>query len=211
MLSVLAPALDGEPFPRVRHFTIGDGLILTASAALSLDRLTGMGWFTRFPSDLVWCWQKVSEIGFWPPSDLLFDDRLRELRTEIVVRLVDDVCIQLLGCLSVALMIAQPLLRLRRPRPEPRDLIRQSGFVACMVSISAALMAFAIVGSDWFSESALSLRPIRIVGLLILWMVLGMPPWRTEPTWIDRLGRFAGWGWIIAIAAHAAFNPRRIL
>jgi hypothetical protein len=210
MMSVAAPALAADP-QAVRHFTIADGLVLTASAALSLDRLTGMGWFTRFPSDLLWCWEKLSQIGFWPPWDLLFDGSLGELRTEIVVRIVDDVLIQLLGCLSVALMIAQPLLRLRRPRPEPRLLIRQSGFVACMVSMGAALAAFAIVGSDWFSESALSLGPIRVVGLLLLWIVLGLPPWRTEASWIDRLGRFAGWGWIVAIAAQAAFNPRRLL
>ena len=201
-------AADSQP---VRHFTIGDGLVLTAAAAVSLERLTGMGWFARFPSDLAWSWQKTSQVGIWPPWDLLFDASLQELRTEIAVRLVDDVLIQLLGCLSVGFMVAQPLLRLRHPRPEPRQLIRQSGFVACMVSMGAALAAFAIVGSDWFSESALSLGPIRIVGLLLLWIVLGLPPWRTEASWIDRLGRFAGWGWIVAIAAHAAFNPRRLL
>ena len=150
-------------------------------------------------------------MGLWPPWDLLFDGSLQRLRGDIAVRLVDDVSIQLLSSLSVGLMVAQPLLRLRHPRPEPRRLLRQSGFVACMVSMAGALVAFAIMGSDWFSESALGLGPIRVVGLILLWIVSGLPPWRTEPSWIDRLGRAVGWGWIVAIAAQAVFNPRRLL
>ncbi len=34
--------------------------------------------------------------------------------------------------------------------------------------------------------------------LVLLWPLLGMFPWRTEPSWIDRLGRAVGWGWLIA-------------
>ena len=60
----LGPAADPGP---ARRFRIGDGLILMAAAALSLERLTGMGWFTRFPVDLTWCWQKISQVGLWPP------------------------------------------------------------------------------------------------------------------------------------------------
>jgi hypothetical protein len=181
------PGLAG--FPPCRRFNLGDGLILTAAAALSLERLRGMGWFTQFPADLAWCLQKISSVGLWPPWDILFDGSLQGLRSEIAVRLVDDVLIQLLSSLSVGFMVAQPLLRLRHPRPEPHRLMRQSGFVACMASMAGALVAFAIVGSDWFSESALSLGPIRVVGLILLWIVSGLPPWRMEPSWIDRLGR----------------------
>jgi hypothetical protein len=209
MMSVLAPSSVPDP-QQLRRFTIADGLILTVSASLSLERLRGMGWFTRFPADLAWCWQAISRVGIWPSWDLLFDSSLQGLRNEIAVRLVDDVLIQLLSSLSVAFMVGQPLLRLRHPRPEPRLLIRQSGFVACMMSIAAALTAFAIVGMDWFSEFVLSLSLIRVVALLLLWIVLGLPPWRPEASWIDRLGRAVGWGWIVAIAAHAALNPHRL-
>jgi hypothetical protein len=62
MLSVLTPAPAADPRP-ARHFSIGDGLILMAAAALSLERLRGMGWFTRFPVDLTWCWQEISRVG----------------------------------------------------------------------------------------------------------------------------------------------------
>ena len=118
--------------------------------------------------------------------------------------------IQLLSSLSVGLMVAQPLLRLRHPRPEPHWLMRQSGFAACMVGMAGAPVAFAVMGNDWFSESALALGPIRVVGLVLFWIVSGLPPWRTEASWIDRLGRAAGWGWIVAIIAQAMFNPRRL-
>jgi hypothetical protein len=204
----LGPAADPGP---ARRFSIGDGLILMAAAALSLERLRGMGWFTRFPVDLTWGWQEISRVGLWPPWDILFDGNLQAMRKDIATRLAGDVLIQLLSSLLVGFMVAQPLLRLRHPRPEPRQLIRQSGFVACMVSMGAALAAFAIVGMGWFSQSVLSLRVMRGLALLLLWIVLGLPPWRSEPNWIDRLGRAVGWGWIIAIAAQALFNPRRIL
>ena len=151
MPSVLTPARTADPRP-ARHFSIGDGLILMAAAALSLERLTGMGWFTRFPVDLTWCWQEISRVGLWPPWDILFDSNLQAMRKDVVTRLADDVLIQFLSSLLVGFMVAQPLLRLRHPRPEPRQLIRQSGFVACMVSMGAALAAFAIVGMGWRSE-----------------------------------------------------------
>jgi hypothetical protein len=210
MPSVLTPAPAADPRP-ARHFSIGDGLILMAAAALSLERLTGMGWFTRFPTDLTWCWQELSRVGLWSPWDILFDSNLQSMRKDIASRLADDVLIQMLSSLLVGFMVAQPLLRLRHPRPEPRQLIRQSGFVACMVSMGAALAAFAIVGMNWFSQSVLSLRVMWGVAVFLLWIVLALPPWRSEPSWIDRLGRAVGWGWIIAIAAQAVFNPRRIL
>jgi hypothetical protein len=140
----LGPAADRP----ARHFSIGDGLILMAAAALSLERLRGMGWFTRFPLDLTWCWQEISRVGLWPPWDILFDGNLQAMRKDIATRLADDVLIQLLSCLSVGLMIVQPLLQFRHPRPEPRFLFRQSGFVACMASIGAALTAFAIMGPE---------------------------------------------------------------
>jgi hypothetical protein len=170
-----------------------------------------MGWFTRFPVDLTWCWQEISRVGLWPPWDILFDGDLQAMRKDIATRLADDVLIQLLSSLLVGFMVAQPLLRLRHPRPKPRQLIRQSGFVACMVSMGAALAAFAIVGMGWFSQSVLSLRVMRGLALLLFWIVVGIPPWQSEASWIDRLGRAVGWGWIIAIAAQALFNPRRIL
>jgi hypothetical protein len=210
MPSVLTPAPAADPRP-ARHFSIGDGLILMAAAALSLERLRGMGWFTRFPVDLTWCWQEISRVGLWPPWDILFDGNLQAMRKDIATRLADDVLIQLLSSLLVGFMVAQPLLRLRHPRPEPRQLTRQSGFVACMVSMGAALAAFAIVGMNWFSQSVLSLRVMRGVAVLLLWIVLSLPPWQSEASWIDRLGRAVGWGWIIVIAAQALFNPRQIL
>jgi hypothetical protein len=125
MPSVLTPTADPRP---ARHFHIGDGLILMAAAALSLERLRGMGWwFTRFPVDLTSCWQEISRVGLWPPWDILFDGNLQAMRKDIATRLADDVLIQLLSALLVGFMVAQPLLRLRHPRPEPRQLIRQNG------------------------------------------------------------------------------------
>jgi hypothetical protein len=43
-----------------------------------------------------------------------------------------------------------------------------------------------------------------VFALFLLWPLLGIPPWRAEPTWIDRLGRAVGWGWIVVQAGGAA-------
>ncbi len=40
--------------------------------------------------------------------------------------------------------------------------------------------------------------------LLLCWPVLGIPPWRSEASWIDRLGRAVGWGWIVVTASVTA-------
>jgi hypothetical protein len=51
VVSGLAPSPIADPAPS-RRFNIGDGLILIASQALSLERLRGMGWLKQFLTDL---------------------------------------------------------------------------------------------------------------------------------------------------------------
>jgi hypothetical protein len=42
------------------------------------------------------------------------------------------------------------------------------------------------------------------LALLLVWPALGLPPWHAEPSWIDRLGRAVGLGWIVVEAGGAA-------
>jgi hypothetical protein len=39
---------------------------------------------------------------------------------------------------------------------------------------------------------------------LLFWPVLGLPRWRWEGSWIDRLGRAVGCGWIVVMGSAAA-------
>ena len=119
----------------------------------------------------------------------------------VVSQVIDEFLQQLLSPLVWGLTLAQPLLRLRSPRPPLGHLVRQAGFVTCVAAPVGYLVTldFQIVGNlifppSWFLGLA----------LLLLWRVLGISPWRTEPSWVDRLGRAIGWGWIVVEAGGAA-------
>ena len=84
-------------------------------------------------------------------------------------------------------------LRLRRPRPDWRELIRQPGMTAC-VAASASL-----VFASWL-EWVFHVRvPIATVSVAVssawLALVIGRA-WKAERSWIDRIGRLVGVGWI---------------
>jgi hypothetical protein len=95
------------------------------------------------------------------------------------------------------------LMRLRSPRPLFRELVRQSGFVVCLAVIVGTLI-FVDVGR--FTTSGDSLVLVQAAVLLLLWPLLGLPPWHAERSWIDRLGRAVGWGWIVATASVTALG-----
>jgi hypothetical protein len=74
--------------------------------------------------------------------------------------------------------------------------IRQPVFAVC-----AALIVGALVVVDLHFLFGIDLRPTVVLltsCTIMLWIVAGWPPWRSEPSWVDRAGRVAGVGWIIA-------------
>ncbi len=56
------------------------------------------------------------------------------------------------------------------------------------------------VDLKWVAQIDVPWEAILASHLLLFWPVLGLPPWRSEASWIDRLGRAVGWGWIVVIA-----------
>ena len=99
---------------------------------------------------------------------------------DITAFCLDDLLIQLTCAVALGFVVAQPLLRLRHPRPPAQLLIRQSGFAACVITMWAVLVVFAIGGSAWYSHVVLSTALVRGVAVFLLWVVLGLPPWRNE-------------------------------
>jgi hypothetical protein len=180
-----------------RRFNLVDGLIVIVGLAISLERLNSTGWLERFSADLAWIRPHLPRLWAFPGSKWTID---------AAARLIDDVLIQLLCAMVLGLMVAQPLLRLRPPLPTQQQLIQQSGFVASMVATATVLLAFAGAGTEWYSHFVLSSGLLRGTALVLLWVVLGLPPWRTEQSWIDRLGRAVGWGFIIAVVAQAVLD-----
>jgi hypothetical protein len=185
---------------------VGDGLILMAALAITVERFRALGWFGAFPKYMPWAWQAISQLAGWTPWTRFIGYRRGELFGLVVSESIKHLALLSLCPLLLGLMVAQPLLRLRRPRPPLEQVFRQSGFVTCMIGNALVLTLFLLIGDWWFSDTALSLELTRGVIALLIWPILGLPPWRIERTWIDRLGRAVGWGWIVAMLSEAALE-----
>jgi hypothetical protein len=177
-----------------RRFGLGDGLILVGALAVSLERFRA---FRSIPQHVVWCWEAVAQLTGWSSWrwSLGRQQVIASLKGQVIVLGMELLCPVLLG-----LMVAQPLLRLRRPRPPFGQVVRQSGFVTCLMGI-VVVATILPMGELWFSLMALSLWSTRVIILLMIWPLCALAPWRAEASWIDRLGRAVGWGWIAALAA----------
>jgi hypothetical protein len=122
------------------------------------------------------------------------------------------------------------LLRLRRPRPSLRRLVRQPGFAACL---AVALLSLVDVGGHLFAmveyqnwsvpgtavrsliEYVLKFFPVTVhnfveaphLGAAVagVWGILALGKMcRCEPSWIDRLGRAQGVFWVLALLLAAS-------
>ena len=102
----------------------------------------------------------------------------------------------LISCLLVTLVPALLLIRLRWPRPPLTQVIRQPGFGACATLVLGTLVIVDLYYLFRFDPGPTVLLPSSSV--VMLWFVAGLPPWRPEPSWVDRAGRAAGIAWIVA-------------
>ncbi len=194
-----------------RRFHLGDGLILIAALALTLSVLRSTNWLARFQVCAGFWWDSLHRIVM-----------VGRTAHSLIYSLVDEVFVQALSSLLLGLTLAQPAMRLGRPRPPLRGVFRQSGFVVCVAVIVGTLILLDLLWvaqfdvSRWLSELRQPGRTIaypwvqqwgvdgRITlasAVLLCWPVLGLPPWRSEASWIDRLGRAVGWGWIVVMAS----------
>jgi hypothetical protein len=125
--------------------------------------------------------------------------------------------------LLVTLTPALLIMRLRRRRPQWLRLARQPGMAAsCAAMIPIATSLIDLGQAAWnlehpdglFGELFLSIPPVRVlyggygsaVGLWVLgaWLILGVSGRRRpEKSWIDRLGRVVGAGWLSILAINA--------
>ena len=189
-----------------RRFNLGDGLILMALLRLSLERLRAIGWFQSFPERMAWCWQGISQLAGWSRWVTHIGFTRQQLMIELTGILTEELVLRLLCPVLVGLMVAQPLMRLRCPRPPLSQLVRQSGFFVCHDLCRDAGQPCLYRWRRWFSALSLSLPLTRGILLFLIWPILGLPPWNAERSWIDRLGRATGCGWIVAVASVMALG-----
>ncbi len=181
-----------------RPFHLADAMILTAALGIVLawDRGHILAPFHRFfatgagAGGIVWAW-----LG-------------------LVARLI-EAGVPFLATGSLAMFI----IRLRKPRPGLRGLLRQPGWVACAIgSLGFGAIALAAFGSllasrptleSAWSDTGRLLRPSdlsvvsALIGLAVLmaWTYLiAARRWQPEPGWIDRWSRVLGFSWIAMVA-----------
>jgi hypothetical protein len=168
--------------PRCRRFTISDAIILVAATAIGLSQVRGI----------------LGELGTFNRSTWKLEQHLYALK-------LFAVAVPILTAWTVAFL----LLRLRRPRPGLRRLVRQPGMAACYAVLVPLLiiLAYAVTISLFTGESMYqpdtSFKPLfynseamasAVLGAWLLLWLGGLG--RAEPGWIDRMGRTIGVLWI---------------
>ncbi len=143
-----------------------------------------------------------------------YDPESLPLSTNVVV----DLSVDLYYRVSRAALILEPwtvallVLRLRRPRPRFHLIMGQAGTAA---SVAAILIPIVVNLPHLVSVALGPIGPMRAVpwrdviyflprscgsGVASAWLILALSGhWRTEPSWIDRLGRALGVGWIMVM------------
>jgi hypothetical protein len=178
-----------------KRFSVSDVVVLTAATAL------GLCWYTSVDHEVVLAHLK----GALPEK---LDARW------VTTTLAADVWF----CWPMAFVwsLAGLFLRLCRPRPRLRHLMRQPGFVAyCSVAVVGLLLVFPMLVADAALDFASPLSPwehltfdwenANAVGLTVAvgWIVSWLSGrWRPEPSWIDRMGRIFGVYWITMVPAY---------
>jgi hypothetical protein len=185
-------ATSAEPLT-YRPFRVADGMVLIAAlfVAAAWDRgavLEAVGW--RF---------------MVPPT----------------LGVLANQAVAIVTVLLPFLVVASPTLlalRLQTPRPGLRALLEQPGAVACALASLAVIPVVLLVlvsnftagrpmAAAW-TRAVDDLKPERfalvgtLIGLAVLvaWIVLrARQQWHPEASWIDRLGRLVGSGWIVMI------------
>jgi hypothetical protein len=169
-----------------RRFTLLDGMIAIAALAAELGLIRSL----EFGFD----WEFHSK--FWTETRWFF-------RSWAIDKFVMQI-FQLATTAALCSTIAALAYRLRRPRPRWRRLAGQPGTAAIMVAVASSTMTLPLVALR-FSESPESsagtfLGMVAVLagfGVATRWaMLLLARRWQSEPSWIDRLGRLVGLGWI---------------
>lgn len=182
--------------PTCRRFTLLDGMILVAAAAIVIPALQeGIGSFrnpghlngvpiTRYPSDPIWL----------------------------------ACCFHFAGFALMLSSVVLLFLRARCPSPEIGRVMHQPGVVGCVVVLANVWMEhvlrFIVDIVDWqrgysFPQpsvggwiwSALTPSfPAQWIAFLVItaWMILRLGGlWGSKSDWVDRTGFILGWAWIV--------------
>jgi len=182
--SVLEP---GSP-PRSRRFNLMDAMIWTAAAAFAL--MPSVDFLLHFPDALL-AW--IGWIGHLSRRRVSLALVGRDVGSMLAHHVLNYASV-LLGNTLVGMTFAVIWSRIRRPRPTWPTIARQPGFVAC-VAAPAGFLVF--LEANYLGAH---FRPELAIGgaVATAWLLLAVGRrWAAERSWIDRLGRLAGVGWLL--------------
>jgi len=116
-----------------------------------------------------------------------------------------------------AFTFAALVLRFKRPRPRLRRIFRQPGAVGCCAAILSFAVALLIQTPDtlyvlhdprfnsWMINVCLATSRMTGVAVASAWLALALcGQWRSERTWVDRMGQLVAGSWIFAIVLEVA-------
>jgi hypothetical protein len=172
-------------------------MLLMASLALTLVVLRASHWFELVPRRAAVWWRMFQSLTHQRPWDFPGWTRSQVI-SQLALDLLFTFLIVLLSSVLLGLTLIQPLLRFRKPRPSLRAVLRQSGVAVCLgVMTDLQWVAGIDVMGPAFSVASIG---------VLLWPLMGIRPWRLEASWVDRLGRAVGWGWIVVFLAGIGVN-----
>lgn len=174
-----------------RRFMMLDAMIAIAALAteFGLIRALGLGFDREFHSKM------------WTQPDWFF-------RSWAIDQLIDQL-FQLATTAALTSTLAVLVFRLRRPRPPWRRLAGQPGMTAALTVVAAWMTLGPYLATMIFDSPEPYV--VQIWGIITPWAVpvlagfgvatsWGMQAlshrWRAESSWIDRLGRIVGVGWM---------------
>ena len=180
--------------PPCRSFTISDAMVLVAATAVGMAGNRWAGW--SIPLRL-------------PAAES------RSLRFAALIEEAELACLPMLAAWTMAFLF----IRLRRPRTSHRRLVRQPGMLACYSALlGMAIFAVWILimlglhsvtpNGYWFLRGGNFISNAERIGFLVIgaWFAMTMVcGWRPIASWIDRLGRVLGLGWISTISFNLLY------
>jgi hypothetical protein len=180
---------ETAPLAACRKFALSDAMILLAGLALALS--AGAHLLPLMAAKFDGLVHAVSAhqsdmLDNWP---LVWRSTHHDLRNFLwyTFQFVTDI----LGGMTLAFFV----VRLRRPRPSWRNLVRQPGFVAALAMVFGLFWIYGLL--CWLVPERADpfTTPFVAVGatVAVAWAALVCcRRWSAEPGWVDRVGRLLG-------------------